>query len=157
MKRTIAVALTLTLGFADAQLLGSTAKISESAFCKKNDCQYIKLTSSGKNQVWTYYISRRLNFDVWRDTYPAKSVLYASRLRFVGGSINDKDAALISDYLQALSGVKISSGQVKACNNAKARLTLFRVNEGPEGYDFTTCHRVDSTEIVFESGTVAPG
>jgi len=155
MKFIHALLVMTSVSLAQAQVIGTTKKISETSFCSKYRCQYIKVDRFEEYENWTYYISPSLNFDIFRQNVYPKSVAYLISVRILGSTIRQADLSTISELTKTGIGINIPAEYFKKCSTAKSEVTLYR-STGVEGYEFVRCKRIDSTEIEVTLGTYGP-
>lgn len=153
MKRSFVLIGLLLSSSPLAQVLGTTRKISETQFCKKYDCQYVKLMDLEESEMWTYYISRRANFDIYREYTGKNTQASAITLRLIGSSLTTADLQLASEFLKATLNVNILPGALAACGTTKKEMVLYRsVNPRLNA----TCARQDSTEVQIFASIYGP-
>lgn len=150
MKSLLITATFMLAGAASAQVIGTTKRISETGFCKLYNCQYVKVERDSSFETWTYYISKSINFDIYRGQGFDTNYAYLISARIIGRSPSMTDLNTLSALTKTAVGVTIPPSYFAKCKS-KAEVTLFRT-PGVEGYEFVKCRQIDSTEIQIDMG-----
>lgn len=131
-----------------AQVLGTPKKISETSFCIKYKCQYVKSENTADGVDWTYYINPQVNFDIYREVVRNSTFATSVTIRFVGGSPKNNDYLLISDLYKTVLGRSVSTSELSKCSRAlKSEYVLYDPLNGSDIRYHVTCSRIDSTEF----------
>ncbi len=148
-RRMIALALTLVSATASAQIFGTAKLISQTTFCKKYACQYIKAEPIAEGINWTYYISSRFNFELYREPVKNTTLATSASIRFVGGIPTQADLNFMSEAVKTFLGKGVSVEELRKCGSSiNAEHVLYDPLNGSDIQYHVSCGRYRNDDVL---------